>query len=56
MWIPGDWAVTWTMLVFEGHAATEGMLVSVACTTAWGHGDIWTQAAPRTMSGPLVGL
>lgn len=29
-----------TMLVCEGHAATEAMLIRVACTPTKGHGDI----------------
>lgn len=49
MWIPGDWAVTWAMLVSEGHAATGAMLVWVAP-------GAMVISGPRLHQGPCLGL
>lgn len=46
MSIPGFWASTSrAILASEGHAATEPVLMRVAYTATWDHGDIWTQVA-----------
>lgn len=42
------------MLVSESHVAIWALLIWVACTDTWGHGDIWTLLLLKVMVGSTV--
>lgn len=52
--VRGLWATNWALLVSESYVATRAMLICVAWTANWGHGDIQTALLFHIMFGYMV--